>query len=456
MATINDYILQNLDILINRDFLLEIFTGVKRTTLDRPDDDTSPIKVEETVTTKGALYVGKLVTYQGRFYRVDAYQKDTSTPHRYFVTVSPTGIEIPPPGTPVCRPTDAITIPPGGVKNGPTDTELETTLGRLIFNHTTLAAAFGSTISYINKPWSPEIIERQVIDLLIQGKITTDQMDTYQRNTYHIGNMTELCVPGISKRALTINPKIIARRDALLNEKKEAIARGDSVVMAQIESELIAMDKADLADDESSGFLIDKKNFAIHRKSMFIMKGMLEEFGAPGQFTLVSRSLSEGIDAKDLPTLSGEIRMGSYFRAKETAKGGEEAKFLLRVFQNVRITQDDCGSRHYWRYRLRKENVKDFLYRYIADNTGELALLTNENIGQYADKYINLRSPLYCKTTDGFCYTCMGQTFRSINAQALAMVSAGISSTITTAALKRSHGTSVGTVNITNLNEFSI
>jgi hypothetical protein len=50
----------------------------------------------------------------------------------------------------------------------------------------------------------------------------------------------------------------------------------------------------------------------------------------------------------------------------------------------------------------------------------------------------------------------MGQTFRSINAQALAMVSAGISSTITTAALKRSHGTSVGTVNITNLNEFSI
>jgi hypothetical protein len=227
--------------------------------------------------------------------------------------------------------------------------------------------------------------------------------------------------------------------------------------MTTVEQELIALDKAYLKDDPSMGYYtaLGGKAFNVQRKKMFLTGGMVEQFGNKGHFDFVPQSLEDGWTEESLPIIANEIRAGSFSRAKETAKGGEEGKFLMRMFQNIRITEDDCGTRHTIPLLLKPATAYLYRYRTILLPGGRKVILDDTTLPQYIGKQVNLRSPMACASKSGYCYTCMGELFRSLNQRVLSMRANAISAWMVTSSLKLMHGKSFQATKITSLNPYT-
>ncbi len=439
------HVLNNLHLLLNRDFLLDLFTGTEKTlgTLTDPDH---AVVAQETI-----VYQGKLLSVDNLLYAVTAFDGIGRSHGEPLPVVSL--------NTPVMEQfaqRNSIVILPGNVVANYQATEpLTTTLGRLLLNQTILAVPFGDMIGYINTQWNIGKIEEEIFAGLQSGKISVDQVKTYSRNIHFIGHFTELALPSFSEKSLTIDPAIIKRRDELLKQYAPQLALGDEAVMAQIESILIEMYKTSIKNDPSALYYdSNAKSYDVHQKTMYIMGGMVPGFGDKA-YSFVKTSLEEGWQVKDFPIICNEIRRGSYNRAKETAKGGEESKFLIRVLQNTRVTEEDCGSEQYLNVQLSKDMIGEYLYRNILID-GKLLMLTAANMPTYIGTTVKMRSPMYCHTPSGYCFTCMGELFRSISQEQLTMSSLAVTSSFLRASLKSIHTSRAKKIEIKSLNQFVV
>ena len=447
------YLLANLPLLRNRDYLIELLTHTDRALVQKIR---SPDYAYRTVD-PGVMYEGKLVairddeTQSPVLYAVTSYTKHQLQHDMWCVNVIETEIV----NTPeiFLSPQDILTVDHTQVVNIPEGTALQTSVGRVMLNYIILVDPFGATFPYINTEWVPNKISKLIANALIDGKIDTKQMQRYTENLYSFGHACELGVPVYSKKMLSVNPAIKQRREELLAQNAEALKRGDAVAMANIEHELVNLDRADFKGDDAEHFLIQGKNWNVHRKKLYLTVGMSEDFGGNG-FNFIRRPLSEGWDVHDMPIIANEIRSMSYSRAKETAIGGEKAKFIMRVFQNTRVTEEDCGTKNGMIRYIDRHNLDTYLHRSIMVG-GKRVVLTRDNIGEYADKFVQLRSPMQCQTQNGnYCYTCMGEVWRRLNQDRTVMVAADISAWITSGSLKRAHSGSVSTFSIESLNDY--
>ena len=441
------HVLNNLPALLIRDALLDLFTETEKNTAKLTDAGTA---VPDALCW---IYSGKLLNIQGELYSIQGVtgivRGDGVTP----VTVTPLNIAD---TARLCYRNSPITLNPGDVANYHGDTELPTTVGRLLLNHVILVAPFGDIVPYINEPWNiGRIEETYLFEALCNGRISVEQVKHYSRNLHWLGHFTELCVPSFTERALTVDPKIIERRDQLLREHHDDIAAGDAVVMSKIEGELVAMDKAAMKGDESTLFYdVDSKSYDVHRKMMLITGGMVPDISGRG-YHFIGGSLEEGWDVHNFPVICNEVRRGAYSSAIKTAEGGTETKFIIRVFQNTQIIADDCGSTNYLSVKLTKDVAKSYLYRNILVD-GQLITLDPDNIATYINQIVQMRSPLHCHTPGGFCYTCVGELFRSIGQEQFTMTGVAVTSSFTRAALKAKHFTKARSVEITSLNQFVV
>jgi hypothetical protein len=443
------YILNNLHALLIRDYLLDIFTETDKTLAHFTSENSENIAVLEK---PHWIYNGKFLNINGMLYGVTGITKA----HFYKgdqVSVQPIGIRV---TGQLCQHNSKITLHRGDIDNYTDDVPLETTLGRLLLNYVILVDPFNDIIPYINDIWNSNRIEENFIfENLRTGKISVESLKHYSRNVHWLGHFTELSVPSLTERSLTVDPKIIVRRDELLKEHAVEIAAGDAVVMNQIETELVAMDKASLKGDVSTLFYDnDSKSYEIHRKMMLITGGMIPKFDGKG-YSFIGNSLEEGWEVKNFPVICNEIRRGAFATAIQTAKGGEETKFVIRVFQNTRINCDDCNSTTYLHVNMTNEMAKRYLYRNILVD-GKLVTLSDENINGYIGKVVQMRSPLYCQDPTGYCFTCMGKLFQSIDQEVITMVGVAVSSSFTKSALKSKHFTLAKTIEIKSLNQFVI
>lgn len=440
------HVLAHLPMLLIRDALLDLFTEIEKTRA------TFVNETHAVLHDGGLIYQGKLLDIQNELYfitGVTGIEKSKSQP----VEVVPLGLPV---QSQLTSRNSPIVINKGDILNYQEDAPLETTMGRLLLNYVILVDPFGDLIPYLNTIWKVRFLEENYIfENLRINTITVAQLKHYSRNLHWLGHFTELSVPSLTERALTVDPRIIVRRDELLKEHATEIAAGNSVVMNQIENELIAMDRELLKGDVSTLFYDqDSKSYEVHRKMMLITGGMIPEFGGKG-FNFIGNSLEEGWDVKNFPVICNEVRRGSYSSAVQTAKGGEETKFVIRVFQNTKITCDDCSSSEYLMVTLTKETAKSFLYRNILVD-GKLVTLDLTNINGYIGKTLQMRSPMYCATENGYCFTCMGELFRSIDQEVITMVSVALTSTFTKSALKAKHFVITRSIEITSLNKFVI
>lgn len=442
-----EYLLENPALILNRDVVLELMTDTERVVAAAADGATDAV----VVVTETPMYAGKLVAIDNNLLSVRSFTRNSAT--EYVCKLAPTGIGIPAKGR-ILTPATPVILRAGVLENYPDGPELDTTVGRLVMNYALLADPFGAVIPYQNKLWKPSDIEGLVYDAALAKTVTESQLDKYIANLFHLGQMTEIAVPSFTEKSLVTSPEVKVRRAELLAEHKDDLARGDAATMVKIEQELVALDKQWLKGDASEGFLIESKNWNIHRKNMFLTYGMVEQFGSPGEFDYVGQPLIEGWQRDKIPTLANTVRKGSYGRAMETAKGGEESKFLMRVFQNTRIVEADCGTERALRITLSPVTAKAYLQRNIYTEAGGIEALTEQTLGSYIGHTVRMRSPMFCETVGGFCFTCMGKLFETLDQRQLAMLAVDIGSFFLLLSMKGMHGAVVSVVDLETLDPF--
>ena len=323
--------------------------------------------------------------------------------------------------TPLFYPGDDLNVTPAMIPN--CKAAVDSTFGDLLFNWIALVEPFHDRIDYQVGPVKIGNIERIIAKKLVDDpeisgiepgpdQIPVKMYMRFGRCVGALAGFTQVFVPTLTPKSLQTDPAVRVRRAELLEEHADRLH--DPVVVAKIQNELIDIDKAWLKDDPSEGFLLSNKTWGTARKRLFLIHGPEAGFNEGGNAELVVNSLEEGWDTDKLVAMFNSTRAGSFYRGALTALGGEAVKFFMRVFQNVAISEDDCGARLGIERTIEKGQGEYYAGLWEITSTG-IALLTEDRAKSLEGKTIRTRSPQFCKTggTD-FCAKCVGDALAAI------------------------------------------
>ena len=316
---------------------------------------------------------------------------------------------------PVFYADEPLSLKAGEVPNLKKD--VDSTYGDVLFNWRVLVYAFGEHFDYEVGPINIGAIERKIAELMVDDPLSGEPEDEsllyvskylkFGQACSDLAGFTQLWVPAATPKSLQTHPDSKKLRAELLEKYKDRLH--DPAIIAEIQNALVALDKEWLKDDPSMGFFMNDKQFNTARKRMFMIHGPEAGFSEGGSAELIINSLDEGWDMEKMPAMINSLRAGSYFRGALTALGGESVKFFMRIFQNTRISQQDCGATMGMLKSITKENYKSLVGFYEVTPQGPKGLdvdYLQSKIGQT----LEIRSPLYCKTgLADFCEKCLGE-----------------------------------------------
>lgn len=353
---------------------------------------------------------------------------------------------------PVYNMQDKFHIEDGMIANykGPS---ILTDVGKFFINYLLFVDPFGDKIPYQNKLISIDVADKLVQQLVLDDKTNRQEYNKYVNNAFWFGEDGSITVQTLSERSLGTDPKIAKRKQELLEQHKNEL--NDPIVMAKIEDELIAMDKAYIKGDVSEPFFqaVGGKAYKEQRKKMYIMVGLMPDFSKDINDTVtVLNNMDKGYQIEDMPAVTNEIRRGAYGRAKGTAAGGYESKFITRAFQDIRITKEDCGTKRGKTFVLEDRYKKLFIGRFLTNGT----TLTADNIDDYVGKKITIRSPMYCECKDGLCYRCCDKVINDCRLENIGMQTLAIADVMITVQMKSMHASSINTYKVEDIKRFLI
>ena len=325
-----------------------------------------------------------------------------------------------------------------------------TTVGRFIENVVVLQIPTDyQHYSYLNEVWNPEKLLQRITDDMTNKAITVETYKKITDHFFYLNHITEISVPSMTERSLTTSPRVAEIKAKFIAEHTPEQLK-DPIVLKELEDLLRAEDAAwlgkgtDNADPSVTFFDgLGSKSWDLHRKKLFLTVGGIPAFDeSSGKFDFISNSLSEGWTINALPSIANEIRKGSYERGRETAKGGAETKLVMRVFQDLTIDNDDCGTTRTLKVDFKSMcRVKDFLGRVVRLPGGQDIEITLENMKQFDGKVVDVYSPLFCATPHNLCYKCCGRRSKDLGAKMVGIQVVKITSKFMNTAMKNMHGT---------------
>lgn len=326
-----------------------------------------------------------------------------------------------------------------------------TRVGTLFINYYCIYSSLGKKIPYQNGKLSISALEDMIAQRLSddnnvkdQTQITPLEAKAFSTACLNMGGFSSIANPSATPYTMVPTPGIQELRRELLEKYKDKL--DDPAILAEIEKQLVAADRAFQAQDPEGGFYIADKAFKVSRKKLFMMGGLEQAEISNGKKVLVEKSLSEGWDLTKLPAMIDSLRDGSYNRGAMTALGGEAVKFIFRIFATTKITEEDCGSQVGIPFVLTKENKKLYLGNTIILQDGSQVKLTQQNLDQYIGIPCMVRSPGFCHTGNAnFCLTCCGEALRG-NENALAAMASEVGSKMLDVFMAKMHGTALETV----------
>lgn len=324
---------------------------------------------------------------------------------------------------PVFRFKDSLKLKAGELVNLKED--VTTTYGQALVNQLALVYAFHDKVPYQNGEIKAKSLEKLIEPRLtnepeggaplpgdddyVGGEKAPIYISEYKRFAeamFSLAGYTQLCVPAATPKSMVTHPDMAELKKRLLEKYKDRLH--DPAAIAEIEKELIALDREWLKGDPSEGFYIGGSSISVKRKRMHLMYGAEMGFADGDKADLIANSLSEGWEIDKIPGMMNSLREGSYSRGKLTALGGESVKYFMRVFQNTKIVEEDCGSTLGRQKNITEDNHRRYLGFYKINPSG-LERLTEDNIQKYIGKSITIRSPMFCRSEGtGFCSRCVG------------------------------------------------
>jgi len=315
---------------------------------------------------------------------------------------------------------DKIQLKAGQVENLSKD--IETTYGNLLFNYTSVIWPFGRKIDYMEGKVTASQMESIILERLADDPQEGDPLPKsppqsspiyvseylkFADSMFYLAGFTQLCVPGATRKTMTAAPGIQQLKEKLLEENKDRLH--DPAVIAKIQQELIAYDRAYLKGDPGENFMITKKAFEVVRSKLFGMHGAETGLEEGVDVTLIKNSLSQGWDIEKFPEMNNSLRAGSFNRGAQTMLGGESVKWLLRASSNIGVTQEDCGTRLGNVVDVTEDNHSRLVGFWLINGKDD-TLVEEGASGAYLGKRVVVRSPMFCKLdkTD-YCSRCVGK-----------------------------------------------
>ena len=199
----------------------------------------------------------------------------------------------------------------------------------------------------------------------------------------------------------------------------------------------------DLYDSGARGSVKNNlKNIAMYR-------GVVKN-PATGKYDIITNSLMDGMERKDIPASANSNVIGAYSKSVSTADTGYLSKELLAAMQTEMLDPDpesDCGTKGFILYEITKSTAKSVLYRYIINSSGNYVLLDEKNIESYIGKTVKMRSPMMC-VGKKLCSRCMGQLFYKLGIENVGLSSSKIATTLTNLNMKKFHDNTVVTLKL--------
>ena len=336
----------------------------------------------------------------------------------------------------------------------------KTTLGRLMYNKVIIEGCkLDNVLPYINEPITDKFhgkMEGIIADALKEDKITVEQMyqyiDTRDWLGFQLhGAFTTSFTIGIIKKPKEVQ----VLHDELMKKYKDRLDAGDVVAAEEMEKQLIAKTKEVLKDDIGMDLYASGARGSIENnlKNVNLMRGAIYN-RATGGYDIITNSLLDGLDKKDLSPHSNSCLEGAYSKAVGTADTGYLSKELLSSMQAEVLDEpgSDCGSKRTIEVTI-PGNKDLYLYRYIVEN-GKLICLTPDVIGKYMGKKVKMRSPLYC-CGEHLCSKCAGEYFYKLGKRFVGLTTSRVATTCTNLNMKKFHENLVKTWQI-NLEDMLI
>jgi len=142
-------------------------------------------------------------------------------------------------------------------------------------------------------------------------------------------------------------------------------------------------------------------------RQVLVTKGLLQD--AEGNFLSIDESYIDGLTPTSSFMGGYGARKGIMDRSRQTAKTGYLFRKLIYALASVMFNDEvtDCKTKKTIKTKITDKNVKLLIDRFIVDKNG-LVKLTEKNMNdRYMNTYVNLRSPIYCKT-HRLCKVCYG------------------------------------------------
>lgn len=347
---------------------------------------------------------------------------------------------------PMYNMTDAFILPVNTLNNS---TKLTTTVGKYLFNMLVLKKSGVIDITgYINTEFTMselENFENYLGDLLKNGKISAPTIVSYIDNRDYIGlGLHYLVCTSFTMKVLNTPKEVRDLKAKLLKDHADKIKEGDLSTINNIEKTLLAKAKESLKGDPGMELYDSgaRGSFNNNYKNVNLIKGPIYN-GITEKFDIVTSCLIDGMEIEDLPAYGNSLVAGEYVKAVGTKVSGYLAKQLIAALQTEIMDEvgSDCGSKATIPIVITQSNMSKYLERYVLESN-KLVKLTNDNIKNYMNKTVHMRSPMGC-VSDKKCNICMGDDIIKYDIKSVGLWVTSLSGTLTNANMKARHDSTI-------------
>ena len=239
-------------------------------------------------------------------------------------------------------------------------------------------------------------------------------------------------------------PKVQVEKKKALNDNKQAIADKDIVKIVEMQNKLVKIAEDEMKDDPSYQLYASgaRGSFDNSYRQMMIMKGPVYN-ASTGEFDVMTNSLYEGVEKKDIPVMANAIVEGVYPKSIGTGECGYQTKKLASTFQgNVLGPKgSDCKSTLLCDVELTGDNVK--LYRYQFIKVGkDYERLDSKTESKYVGKTVKMRLPTCCVGKQ-LCNRCAGDRMYLLGVDNVGLTTGRVSNSLLRARMKKAHDATV-------------
>ncbi|MDD3172237.1 MAG: hypothetical protein PHF63_00985 [Herbinix sp.] len=335
------------------------------------------------------------------------------------------------------------------------DKDIETTVGRFIYNKYLIEKDLKMVVGYVNEPItkkSQHSINNKIGRALLNDEIDVDTMVRFlDRLEFISKRLSEVICGSFTPKTVVPLKKVIDHRDKLLEENKEKLEKGDVITAVKIEKELVKMAQEELKGDPGIDLYDSgaRGSFANNYKNNSIMKGPVFN-PTTGQWDIVTTSFMEGLDKKDMESMGNSVITGAYPKAIGTAIAGYFSKQIIAALQAVTLDKigSECNSKSFLKITISDSNKKLFMYRNIISGT-KLIQLNESNLDSYVGKEVKMRSPMF-NGSKKLCRVCAGDLYTKLDIDHIGLTAARVASTMLNLKLKKFHDSSakIATVDV--------